>query len=281
MQSIANQQVKDFETVIVIDGSKAVYDEVQKLVLSLDLPNPRIVYSDANIGASASRNYGARVAKGDVVGFVDDDVVLLNDWVGNVRRLTNQITGIDGLSGAAYPLWEDPRDSWLPISLYWVISCTGSFGNTFQEIRNMWTMNAVIRKDAFKSVGGFDEHLGPLKTREAGFRFLAEDLELTLRLRKRGYRIYFAPSIGCLHHVQHSQVSFRYIVRRSLWIGRERRILVNQGNLTGAESRIVSRFIKELIIGSSDSVNRNLMSRVKANLAIVLSAVSTIVGLAT
>jgi GT2 family glycosyltransferase len=47
----------------------------------------------------------------------------------------------------------------------------------------------LVRRDAFESIGGFDE----------GFFFYAEETDLMQRLRRKGYRILFEPSASVVH----------------------------------------------------------------------------------
>ena len=280
LRSIADQRQRGFETIIVVDGSAEVYKQVKELISQIRPPNPNVIFSEVRTGASGSRNLGARAAKGDIVGFVDDDVVLPEDWAATVIQLFQDKPALIGISGLANPLWEDGRDAWLPRSLYWVISCTEWFGDAFRETKNMWTMNAAIRRGALLEAGGFDTQLGPKITRDAGYRSLAEDLELTLRLRGQGHRFYFAPFVKCLHYVQHSQVTFPYIIRRSIWIGKERRHLLRIGNLTHEEPRVVRQFFEEFLSGNTcrESPRSNLAGRVKGNLALVCSLFAVVMG---
>lgn len=74
VQSILNQTFKDFEVILVDDGSPdrcpAMCDEWAKR-------DSRItVLHQKNGGASAARNAGLRVAQGEYIGFVDSD-----DWI--------------------------------------------------------------------------------------------------------------------------------------------------------------------------------------------------------
>lgn len=276
--SIASQERKDFETIIVVDGAPLLFDEVNHLVSQIGPPNPRVVLSEIRIGASRSRNLGARVARGDVISFVDDDVALARNWADEVVELFRSRLDIDGIAGSAYPMWEDERDAWLPLSLYWVVSCTAWFGDAFRETGNMWTMNAAIRRRAFLEVGGFSEELGPAGGREAGFGSLAEDLELTIRLKRNRRQIFYAPRVKCFHHIQHSQVTLAYVVRRSFWIGRERRMLFASRNFTDGESRVLYLSLRELLLSEVKISPRYSIALVKGKVALLCSLLATLVG---
>lgn len=68
INSVLGQSCKDFEIIVVDDGSK---DQTKKIVMSYG-PNVRYVYQK-NQGPSAARNTGIRMAKGKFLAFLDSD----------------------------------------------------------------------------------------------------------------------------------------------------------------------------------------------------------------
>ena len=75
LESLCSQTLKDFEVVIVEDGSqKPCKDVCDKYASILDL---HYYYKD-NSGPGQSRNYGVEHANGDYVIILDSDVVLPN-----------------------------------------------------------------------------------------------------------------------------------------------------------------------------------------------------------
>ena len=75
LKSLVNQSLKDFEVIIVNDGST---DNSQKIIDEFSLAYPAIIRSfyQSNSGVSQARNFGLQHAVGDYIGFVDSD-----DWV--------------------------------------------------------------------------------------------------------------------------------------------------------------------------------------------------------
>ena len=73
LESLSNQTLKDFEVIIVEDGSKKNCKDVcDKYADILALH----YYAKENSGPGQSRNYGAERANGDYLLILDSDVVL-------------------------------------------------------------------------------------------------------------------------------------------------------------------------------------------------------------
>ena len=73
LQSLCQQEVKDFEVIIVEDGSSVPCDDVcRKYKEQLDLK----YFMKRNSGPGQSRNYGAERASGEWLIVLDSDVVL-------------------------------------------------------------------------------------------------------------------------------------------------------------------------------------------------------------
>ena len=278
LESISRQTCSKIETVVVVDGPDTLYYEVVRVVGEKNPKNPLILRLNGGRGVSASRNLGFSRSSGMYVGFVDDDVVLENSWAANVIRHFQALDEVGAIAGAAEPLWERIEDSWLPKELYWIISCTGWYKFEFAEVRNMWTMNSAVQRTEFELAKGFDVSLGPRMGRESGYASIAEDLEFSLRLRSLGSKILFAPDINCKHHVQHSQTTFEYILKRSLWIGRSRRLLFARGVENYTERVTLVSMSKALLGRRRGTSLYGRPNNLRATLAVLVAFLGLAVG---
>lgn len=75
INSVIEQTFKDFEIILVDDGSEEEYRKIYKELEKLDF-RIKIIYKE-NSGVSSSRNKGIEYAKGEYIIFVDSDDVLL------------------------------------------------------------------------------------------------------------------------------------------------------------------------------------------------------------
>jgi len=167
------------EVLVVDDGSRdPSADEARGAGLRvMTVPTPR--------GPAAARNLGARHARGDVLFFVDADVVVRPDAVARVARALEDrgvaavIGSYDATPGATNFLSQYKNLA----HRYWhQIARTDGF--TF------WGACGAIRTSAFHAVSGFDE------------RYTApsiEDIELGYRLRRAGLRIRVDPTLEVTH----------------------------------------------------------------------------------
>lgn len=111
LASIAAQQMKDFEVILVDDGSQDGSREIAEQFVEKD-PRFRILTQE-NQGLGPARNTGMRVAKGDFITFVDSDDIIPKGAFGlSIRRLAN--TGSDFVAGNARRFNnEGVRESWV------------------------------------------------------------------------------------------------------------------------------------------------------------------------
>ncbi|MBA7661603.1 hypothetical protein ES703_69623 [subsurface metagenome] len=221
LDSIKTQTYPGVETIFVAERLTELLDKVKAYASNKDTLSLKVIFNSGEPGLSAARNLAIREAKGDIVAFVDDDVVLSPDWAEEMIK-AYQGDSIIGVTGSALPLWEDESMSWLPEELYWIISCTAwCQWNEVREVRNAWGMNMSFRREAFEQCGlffnEFGFHKGPI----------AEDNEFSQRVKaKTGKNIIYCPRVRLWHRVHKYRLSPQFIKERAYWIGRSRRMLL-------------------------------------------------------
>jgi len=227
LDSIKSQTYKNIEVIFVAEHIKELYEKVREYGEKIGLTNFKVIYNEGELGASGARNLGIKNAKGDIIAFVDDDVVLFPDWAEKMVE-TYKDHMIIGVTGSALPLWKDASLCWLPEEFHWIISCTTWLkAEKVVEIRNVWTENCSFRKEAFQISGLFSTHIGPKKGSMTGRRTdLSEDVEISLRIRKKtAKRIVYNPEVKVWHKVYRERLRWRNIIQWSYWIGSSKRKL--------------------------------------------------------
>jgi glycosyltransferase involved in cell wall biosynthesis len=217
LDSIKFQTYQDIETIYVVERSVGLYDAVREYCKGINL-STRVIYTSQNLGLGGARNLGSKEAKGEVIAFVDDDVVLNPDWA---EKMVGSYSGdVIGVTGSEYPLWQDKDLEWLPEKLYWLISCTNwTDWNEITEARSLWGGNMSFLREAFERAGSFLPSLGFHQP-------MAEDLEFSIRVKKKtGKKLLFNPNVKAGHKIYGYRLSFKFVALRSHHIGVSRRLL--------------------------------------------------------
>jgi GT2 family glycosyltransferase len=141
---------------------------------------------DGPRGPARARNHGAAAAHGDVLVFLDADVVCHPDTLDRIKTyLTNQpeIAALFGSYDAAPP--APGLVSRYKNLLHHYIH---QHGRT--EASTFWAGCGAVRRNVFRAVGGFDESY---------LTAAVEDIEFGARLHRSGYRIRLCPDIQVTH----------------------------------------------------------------------------------
>lgn len=148
LESIINQSYKNFEIIVIDDASKDDSIEIAKRFKC------RIVRHKKNLGPSATRNDGAKNAKGAIILFLDSDIALKKDALELIiKDFKNKkdVACILGVYGKR-PLIRDSifEEYRVLQEHHWKVSSAGYIDSITSSI-------CAIKKDAFFRAGGFDE----------------------------------------------------------------------------------------------------------------------------
>jgi glycosyltransferase involved in cell wall biosynthesis len=225
LRCLKTQTYQDFELVYVTEGDKLLRQTVERYITE-DGINGRVIYQSRALGLGEARNLGAFSSIGKYLVFLDDDVVLPEGYLQRMTDVLSSDEGIVGVTGHAIPLPINGAIIWLPSFLHWAISCTTWMRTGFlSPVRNAWGHGMAFKRDSFIETGGFPARTGfELKTRR--MENIGEDLMLSLRIRNLSNGVIaFDPTLQLLHKIDPEKLRLRTLVKRTLWVGRTRRIL--------------------------------------------------------
>ena len=185
LESLLSQEEKDFEVIIVEDGSKVPCKKVcDKYADRLDL---HYYYKD-NSGPGQSRNYGAERAKGDYLLILDSDVVLPKGYIHAVsEELNREPADAFGGPDCAHESFTDTQKaiSYSMTSFF----TTGGIRGGKKKLDKFYprSFNMGIRRDVYQELGGFSK-----------MRF-GEDIDFSIRIFKADKRCRLFPEAWVWH----------------------------------------------------------------------------------
>ena len=276
LDSISRQIRKNFELVYITEGEWHLYNVVKAEVDRTSL-NAQVVHNEGRPGLAEARNLGASVANGDILGFVDDDVILDSKWSAVVEDAFKVFGNVVGTTGPAYPLWVGTPAEWLPSEYDWLIGCTRWFNSgEITEIRNCWGMNMTFLHSSFEKVGGFLVETGYHRGE------MAEDVDISLRVRNMtGGKLLYLPNMVVKSKVYPYRLSDRFVIERSSWIGHSRRAVGHgdqpQGT-RGPERVLLVSLVRLLLTGSVFKDAKTLTDMALLLRLITLSTASLVLG---
>jgi glycosyltransferase involved in cell wall biosynthesis len=193
LESLIQQAFKDFEVIIVEDGSiKPCKDVCDKYASILDLH----YYAKENSGPGQSRNYGVERAHGEYVIILDSDVVLPNGYLQAVDNGINQHPSPNthhpiiafGGPDAAHPSFT-PVQKAISYSMTSFFTTGGIRGGGKAKLDKFYprSFNMGIRRDVYLQLGGFSK-----------MRF-GEDIDFSYRIVEAGYMPRLIPEAWVWH----------------------------------------------------------------------------------
>lgn len=185
LNSLSRQTDKDFEIIVVDDGSKIdLSHTVQLFENQLNIS----FYQKNNSGPGLTRNYGAKRAKNDWLVFVDSDVIVENDYIESIKK-DLETTPCDAFGGAdkAHKGFNIMQKA-ISYSMTSVFT-TGGIRGSKKAVSKFQprSFNMGVNKGVFLEVGGFSEMR------------IGEDPDLSMTLWENGYTTAFFDNIGVYH----------------------------------------------------------------------------------
>jgi GT2 family glycosyltransferase len=196
LASLSRQSFKDFETIIIDNGSQdGALEGIQAKYPSLNL---RIELLGTNQGFARANNIGAHLACGKWLALLNTDAFPEADWLENLVRATKEYPQYTCFSSrqlqANNPDFLDGAGDAYHVSglaWKWYLGYPADrYGLERREVFSACGAAALYLRESFLDINGFDEDL---------FSYL-EDVDLGFRLRLRGNRcLYVADAV--VHHI--------------------------------------------------------------------------------
>lgn len=194
LKALRKQSFKDFETIIVDNGS--VDGSVQ--LVREQFPEVCLIPLDKNLGFCAANNRGIKQARGRYIAFLNNDAIADPHWLEELVKALEARDDI-GFCASKVVLYGQPHLADTCGDTY----CWDGFGgkrghleeaslyNEPAEVFGACAAAAIYRRELLEDLRGFDEDF-----------FLAhEDTDLSFRAQLRGYRCLYVPTAVVYHRL--------------------------------------------------------------------------------
>lgn len=208
--------------VLVIDNNSRPDQAAANRRAVTALQDPRFeLHVEPRQGSSQARNTALGLARGDWIGFIDDDEELTEGWFEAAHEQLSR-PDVDFLGGPYLPRWESAPPEWLPAKAGKYIAVIGwvELGDEVREFGpgfDGMTMggNLVVKRRWFDVVGLYDTDLG----RKAQGLHTGGDHDMHERLLAAGARGRYVPALAVRHFIPDSRLTKRYHRRWAFWHG--------------------------------------------------------------
>jgi GT2 family glycosyltransferase len=197
LRSVRSHAPSGTEIVVVDDGSP----QEKASAVAAEFPAVHCLRLPKRRGFCAAANQGIRAASGRIVELLNDDTVVSEGWAKSALRCFRQAE-----IGAVATLVLNQNDGTVDSAgdSYYVGGIASKRGHGRQYNHDLMgrarpvfgasASSSFYRRDALLQVGAFPESFG------AYF----EDVDLSFRLRRAGWRIVFQPQSRVYHHISSS-----------------------------------------------------------------------------
>lgn len=185
LESLARQTCKDFEVIVVEDGSSIPCKYVvDKYIGRLDIH----YYNKPNSGPGRTRNYGAERSRGEYLIILDSDCILPEGYLSAVgAELQREEADAFGGPDRAHDSFTDVQKAinYAMTSFF----TTGGIRGGKKKMDKFYprSFNMGVRADVYKALGGFSK-----------MRF-GEDIDFSIRIFKEGYACRLFPEAWVWH----------------------------------------------------------------------------------
>jgi len=194
--------------IIVIDNASS---DSSSSILKKQFPDITVIANKKNLGFAKANNIGIKKAKGEFLLFLNPDIEVQNNTIweiyefmlkhSNVGAATCKVIlpngDIDDASHRGFPT------PWNSLSYFSGLSRIFPRVRTFSGYNMTWADLSktheidvcagsfmMVPRKAGREIGWWDED----------YFFYGEDIEFCLRLKEKGYKVYYAPHVIALHY---------------------------------------------------------------------------------
>ena len=241
LESILAQEYADYEVIFVENNSP---DNTLEICQNFQKSHPNFplkVFTEYNQGHSFARNRGIKESSGEIISFIDDDVILKPNFVKKLAEFFDQRPNLQAAGGKIIPYFEAGRPIWLSSYLEPLYACVdlGNVPKRFNGRKYPFGANMAFRATIFDKIGLFNTNLG----RKGSSLMGADEKDVFQRIKAIDEEIWYMPSVSLLHIMPADRGEVTYIRRQAIAVGQSERVRVG-GSYYSILSKIGSEMMK-------------------------------------
>jgi glycosyltransferase involved in cell wall biosynthesis len=213
--------------IIVVDNDST--DDTEKMCLEFKKNHSWLRFKfvvEKTPGLLSGRHRGYLECSGDLLVYVDDDILIGSDWLNGLRMISNDLFEFDFFTGPCLPIFSHIPPCW--IDNFWVTdtfgvnSCgwlsllDGGISSKQIPLNYIWGLNFVVRKKALEKLGGF--HPDNIRKDLQCFQGDGES-GLTKKAQTHGCRAYYLVNLLIYHQIDSERMTKEYFGQRAYYQG--------------------------------------------------------------
>ncbi|MBM3855096.1 MAG: glycosyltransferase [Verrucomicrobia bacterium] len=231
---------RDHFEVLVIDNNSRDHTPAVVAEFAGTHPAPRHVL-ESQQGLDYARNRAVAEARGGIILFGDDDILVPPDWIAQMAAPLLADAGrrrIGAVGGEVIPIFPDGLPDW--VREWHAPLAFRADAGPIDSSRSPMGANLALPAWVFQQLGPFHTALD----RAAGNYFSGGDSEMIRRIRAAGFEVWFAPAAAVRHQMPASRTTFRYAARHAFDSARSR--VIDRAGQPRAAGYLASRFAANL-----------------------------------
>lgn len=233
---VAQQFPRDHFEILVLDNNSTDHTRNVVAEFASAHPAPRYVL-ETQQGLDYARNRAIAEARGEIIVFGDDDILVQPDWLAQmaVPLLADPAQRIGAVGGEVIPVFPDGLPDWVA-EWHSPLAFRPDLG-PLEARHSPMGANLAFPRFVFDKLGLFHTALD----RAAGNYFSGGDSEMIRRVRAAGLEVWFAPAAAVKHQMPASRTTFRYARRHAFDSARSR--VIDRAGQPGAVGYLAGRFV--------------------------------------
>ncbi|RUR80821.1 hormogonium polysaccharide biosynthesis glycosyltransferase HpsE [Chlorogloeopsis fritschii PCC 9212] len=200
--------------IIVVDNNST--DNTAKVIENYQknwhFPYPLKYCFEEKQGAAYARGHAVKEAKGELIGFLDDDNYPVSNWVAAAYVFSKIHPQAGAYGSQIHPEWEvEPPKNFHRVAPFLAITERGNFPLLYEPQKRLLPPSAglVIRRQTW--LESIPKH-SILTGRVYNNMLTSEDLEMLSYIQKAGWEIWYNPEMEIYHKIPNFRLEPEYLI---------------------------------------------------------------------